>query len=233
MEKEQGVGIKKNNMDIVPELVTLSLRVRDKFAWTEVEALQVAVELHYALSAKALDNDGTSVSPVLDALWHELILETRLYVTFCDKVLGGTLLHHSTMTANDTVEKKNKRIDRLLMIYESCFQDRKPEAWIWAREDAIVATNRKRKEIPYNPLTTSGIQIYIKDLDGRTRTIRVDLNDTVEFCKQVFAKRTNRDCIGGMRFIFAGRQLEDGMTLAYYKVQQESTIHHMQRLRGC
>lgn len=220
---------------MMPEVVALSLRVRGKFGWSESEAQEVAFELHYALIAKSMDNENTSVSPVLDALWHELIIETRVYADFCQRVLGGTFLHHSTATADDPLEKKNARISRLLMIYASIFTDKRPIEWIWAREeeeDHVIG--QKRKEAPVKPLdNVDGVQFYIKDADGTTKTMRLALNDTVEFCKQLFAKRTGRSCVDSIRLIFAGRQLEDGHTLAHYNVTRDCTLHHVSRLRGC
>ena len=100
------------------------------------------------------------------------------------------------------------------------------------------------------------LQVFIKDLVGKTSTIDIDdVNTTVEELKLLVQAKTQVP-EPQMRLIYAGKQLEvrrkhlcserigasdlgssrgcaqDGRVLRAYRLQRESTIHLVLRLRG-
>ncbi|CAN6362743.1 unnamed protein product [Urochloa humidicola] len=75
------------------------------------------------------------------------------------------------------------------------------------------------------------MQIYVKMINPETITLFVDSTTTVDDVKAMIQEREGIRP-DQQRLICSGRQIEDGHTLAHYRVQNEAILHLALRLLG-
>lgn len=75
-------------------------------------------------------------------------------------------------------------------------------------------------------------QYFCKTLAGQTIILDLPRACSVEYVKHIVKKKVGIP-IGEQRLVFAGKELENGLTLLDYNIQEHSTMHLVLRQRGC
>ena len=90
--------------------------------------------------------------------------------------------------------------------------------------------NESNLELIFTSGNDETFQIFVKTLTGKTITLAVKSDYTIEIIKELIYTKV-RKSIEEWRLIFAWKQFENIRTLADYNIQKESTLHIVLNLR--
>ena len=194
-----------------------------------------------------------SPSDLIDALWHQHILDTSAYYKYC-KHKFKTIIHHNPEDANDQNTRK-LRLKHTMDLYQTNYNIT-PNNNIWNLTECQICFELKYvNEIHKNQCdcktlivcigcmnntdkcfickTYLQLELFVKTMTGKTIVIHcIDENMTIDNLKMKIVIFSSIP-VCQQRLIHAGRQLEDGRTLKYYNIKTHSTMHLVLRLSGC
>ena len=189
------------------------------------------------------DGEELSPGPVIDQLWHSLLLFPLLYKDVCSVLPGGELIDHDPTRERDPEEEKRARYARTLELYEERWGP--PSAKWWSPAGAggghcAASEFDYAAEAAKMAAMSPCMQIFVKTLTGKTITLDVHQQFTAIHLKLLIQGKEGIPP-SQQRLIFAGRRLHDEddeegereMTLSDYNIQKESTLHLILKLRGC
>lgn len=162
-----------------------------------------------------------SPSSQVDEVWHEHILDTRVYFDDCQNLFGH-IIHHSPDDAFN-VDQRNKRLELTKKLYLECYNEFPPEDY-W--NDEI------NNEVIPPQSDTDGMTVIVCMLTGSRKLHKIMPEDTVDSLKNKIAAREGI-CVDQQRLIHKGTQMADDDTFADYDVRHKDAIHLVLRLRGC
>ena len=75
------------------------------------------------------------------------------------------------------------------------------------------------------------LQVFYKNLEGKTKTLEISPFNTVMDLKELICNKENIS-IAQQRIIYGGVELENEKMIHHYKIENESTLNFVIRLKG-
>jgi hypothetical protein len=85
--------------------------------------------------------------------------------------------------------------------------------------------------LPLQPSSSSPVRVYVKNFDGKTHSINVNITDTVSSLKEDLFHKLGYP-VEIIRLIYCAKQLNDCQTLMSYNIQKDCTLSLFLTLRG-
>jgi large subunit ribosomal protein L40e len=165
------------------------------------------------------DSEGglLSPSPLVDLVWHEMILDTRMYAKFCFRACGGRVLEHDPDGASD--ENAFERVKRQRLTSRE-----------YTRE--FGAMNKSIWPIDSFYIDENIFSVHLKTLTGKTVTLDVVKDLSV---RELKLKLQDKEGIppSEVRLLLGSDQLHDSRTLLECKIVKDSVLLLVLKLRGC
>lgn len=148
-----------------------------------------------------------------------LINQMKLFV----ETLAGKITVKVDPTDTINVVKAKVHEQQCLTFVDEELEDRRSVAYYRIQDGSTLHLGlRQRRKI----------EIFVKGLTGKTTTHYFEDQDTVDCVKAMIQERDGIPA-AEQRLIYAGKQLEDGRTMADYTIQDWATFHLVLRLRSC
>lgn len=160
----------------------------------------------------------------MDELWHATILDTCLYADLQGS-LNVTLHHRPSGASEQETVQRETRLALMKLLYRRFFED-----------DPLERSTRldSRPHVHHPALIRRDtMQLFIRGLNSEITRLRdIQSSYTIYQIKTMLQDRGEIP-IDERRLIYAGKQLEDGLTLAEYNIQDGALIDLVLRLLGC